>query len=162
MLKTFIAAATLALALATPAFAQSAADPDGVWQDKWGTTFTFQTCGDGTQLCGTLNDIQGDSRTPENLKYVNRQVVQAEQTAPNKWVGQIALNGTKAKAIVEQAASKWPDYFTPWLRRLGPLDEAQFLSIVNAIPADWMTTNQRLFCVRFLVSTCAELRKISP
>lgn len=102
MLKTFIAAATLALALAAPAFAQSAADPDGVWQDKWGTTFTFQTCGDGTQLCGTLNDIQGDSRTPENLKYVNRQVVQAEQTAPNKWVGQIALNGTRAKAIVEQ------------------------------------------------------------
>ncbi|MBD8066339.1 hypothetical protein IC608_12750 [Devosia sp. PTR5] len=101
MFKAF-AATTLALAaFAAPAFAQSA-DPDGVWKDKWGTTFTFQTCGDGTQLCGTLNDIQGDSRTPENLKYVDQQVVKAEQTAPGKWEGSIALNGENAKAIVEQ------------------------------------------------------------
>ena len=81
---------------------QSEASVDGVWQDKWGTTFTFSLCGDGTDLCGTLNDIQGDSRTAENLAYVDQQVVQAEQTAPNKWEGQIALNGGNAKAIVEQ------------------------------------------------------------
>jgi len=102
MLKTFLAATTLALTLAAPAIAQSAAGPDGVWQDKWGTTFTFQTCGDGTQLCGKLLDIQGDSRTPENLKFVNQQVVKADQTAPAKWEGRIALNGGNAKAIVEQ------------------------------------------------------------
>ena len=101
MLKTIVAAAAVAAALIVPATAQSAANPDGVWKDRWGTTFTFQLCGDGTQLCGTLNDIQGDSRTQENLAYVNQQVVQGQQTAPNKWEGQIALNGGKAKAIVE-------------------------------------------------------------
>lgn len=101
MLKTFVAAAAVAAALIVPATAQSAANPDGVWKDRWGTTFTFQLCGDGTQLCGTLNDIQGDSRTEENLAYVNQQVVQGAQTAPNKWEGRIALNGGKAKAIVE-------------------------------------------------------------
>jgi opacity protein-like surface antigen len=101
MLKTFVAAAAVAAALIVPATAQSAAKPDGVWKDRWGTTFTFQLCGDGTQLCGTLNDIQGDSRTEENLAFVNQQVVQGEQTAPNKWEGRIALNGGKAKAIVE-------------------------------------------------------------
>jgi len=101
MLKTLIAAAGVAAALAVPAIGQSAADPGGVWQDRWGTTFTFRLCGDGTQLCGTLNDIQGDSRTQENLAYVNQQVVKAEQTAPGTWEGQIALNGGNAKAIVE-------------------------------------------------------------
>lgn len=101
MLKTFIATATLVAALAVPAFAQSATQPNGTWQDRWGTTFTFKLCGDGTQLCGTLTDIQGKSRTQENLAFVNQQVVRASQTAPNKWEGQIALNGGNAKAIVE-------------------------------------------------------------
>lgn len=101
MLKTLVAAATLAAALVVPALGQSATNPGGVWQDRWGTTFTFKLCGDGTDLCGTLNDIQGDSRTAENLAYVNKQVVKAEQTAPGTWEGQIALNGTNAKAIVE-------------------------------------------------------------
>lgn len=101
MLKTIFAASIAIVALAAPAIAQSASSPDGVWKDRWGTTFTFELCGDGTQLCGTLNDIQGDSRTEENLAYVDQQVVQGTQTAPNTWEGQIALNGGGAKAIVE-------------------------------------------------------------
>lgn len=101
MFKTIVATSIALAALAAPALAQSAAVPGGVWQDRWGTTFTFKACGDGTQLCGTLNDIQGNSRTAENLAYVNTQVVQAEQTAPNTWEGQIALNGDTAKAIVK-------------------------------------------------------------
>lgn len=96
-----LAVTTIALAaLAAPAIAQSAASPNGVWQDRWGTTFTFKVCGDGTKLCGTLNQLKGDSATPENLAFVNEQVVQARQVGPNKWEGQIALNGGGAKAIV--------------------------------------------------------------
>lgn len=102
MFKAITAISFALAALAVPAMAQQTATPDGVWQDRWGTTFTFSLCGDGTDLCGTLNDIQGESRTPENLAYVNEQVVVAEQTAPNRWEGQIALNGGTAKAIVEQ------------------------------------------------------------
>lgn len=101
MLKPFAAAATIAALLAGPVFAQEALSPNGVWQDRWGTTFTFELCGDGTQLCGTLNDIQGDSRTEANLAFVNQQVVQGTQTGPNKWEGDIALDGGGAKAIVE-------------------------------------------------------------
>ena len=99
--KSLMVAAALAVSLAVPVVAQSGATPDGVWRDRWGTTFTFSLCGDGTDLCGTLNDIQGESRTPENLAFVNQQVVRAEQTAPNRWEGRIALNGGNAKAIVE-------------------------------------------------------------
>lgn len=102
MMKTVLASAALVAALTAPAISQDQATPNGVWQDRWGTTFTFELCGDGTQLCGVLNDIQGDSRTPENLAYVNQEVVQAEQVAPNRWEGQIALNGGNAKAIVKQ------------------------------------------------------------
>lgn len=100
MFKTFLAASVAVIALAAPAFAQDAS-PNGVWKDRWGTTFTFELCGDGTQLCGTLNDIQGDSRTEANLAFVNQQVVQGTQTGPNKWEGEIALDGGGAKAIVE-------------------------------------------------------------
>jgi len=74
------------------------------------------------------------------------------------------LSGDKRGAnpldLVEMAAKQWPDYFRPWLQRCTPLDESTFSSIVKAVPADWMTTNQRLFCVRFLVSTGAELKNI--
>ncbi|MCW5719611.1 MAG: hypothetical protein KIS86_00560 [Devosia sp.] len=102
MFKT-VAAASIALAfLAAPVLAQSANGPDGVWQDQWGTTFTFSTCGDGTQLCGVLNDVQGNSRTEENLAFVDHQVVTAEQVAPSHWEGQIAMSGGSAKAIVKQ------------------------------------------------------------
>jgi hypothetical protein len=102
MLKAFMATSIALAALAAPALAQSAANPDGVWKDQWGTTFTFSTCGDGTQLCGVLNDVQGNSRTEENLAFIDTQVVTAEQTAANKWEGQIAMGGGTAKAIVEQ------------------------------------------------------------
>ena len=102
MIKALMATSIALAALAAPALAQSAASPDGVWQDKWGTTFTFSTCGDGTQLCGVLNDVQGNSRTDENLAFIDTQVVTAAQTSANKWEGQIAMGGGTAKAIVEQ------------------------------------------------------------
>jgi hypothetical protein len=94
------AAAALSVLMVAPAVGQDL-NPNGVWEDRWGTTFTFELCGDGTQLCGVLNDIQGDSRIAENLAYVNQQVVQADVVGPHKWEGTIALNGGKATAIVE-------------------------------------------------------------
>lgn len=101
MMKSLMAAATLAAFLAAPAFGQDM-NPNGTWVDRWGTSFTFQLCGDGTQLCGVLNDIQGDSRTEENLQFVGQEVVQGNLVGPNKWEGSIALNGGNAKATVEQ------------------------------------------------------------
>lgn len=103
MIRTIAAAAALLAALAAPALAQDM-DPNGTWVDRWGTSFTFELCGDGTQLCGVLNDIQGDSRTEENLQFVNQQVVQGDMVGPNKWQGAIALNGGNATATVEMTA----------------------------------------------------------
>lgn len=97
--KTFLIAGALLGALAMPTMAH-AADIDGTWVDAEGTSFTFSTCGDGTALCGVLNDIQGASRTEENLALVNQEVVQAEQTAENRWEGTINYGGRQAAAKV--------------------------------------------------------------
>lgn len=97
--RLILAAGALLGALAMPAIA-SAADINGTWVDAEGTSFTFNTCGDGTALCGVLNDIQGASRTPENLAFVNQEVVQADQTAPGKWEGSINYGGRQAAAKV--------------------------------------------------------------
>lgn len=91
-------------ALATGAFAQEA-NVEGTWKDSYGTSFQMQMCGDGTELCATLTDIQGDSRTEENLKLINSQVMQGEQVAPNEWEGTIMLNGTENKGKVTQVSA---------------------------------------------------------
>lgn len=101
--KLFLAAGALLGALAMPAFAQDA-DINGTWVDAEGTSFTFSLCGDGTALCGVLNDIQGASRTEENLALVNTEVVQAEQTAPGRWEGTINYGGRSAGAKVTLVA----------------------------------------------------------
>ncbi len=101
--KTILVAGALLGALALPVAAQDASI-NGTWVDAEGTSFTFRLCGDGTELCGVLNDIQGASRTPENLQFVNQQVVVAEQTAPGKWEGTIKYGGTSAGAKVTLVA----------------------------------------------------------
>lgn len=97
--KTFLIAGALLGAMALPAFAQEA-NINGTWIDAEGTSFTFKLCGDGTDLCGVLNDIQGASRTAENLAFVDQEVVQAEQTAPGRWEGTINYGGRQAGAKV--------------------------------------------------------------
>ncbi len=102
ILATIFAALAL---LAAPSLAQEqVASPEGTWIDAEGTSFTFSLCGDGTDLCGVLNDIQGASRTPENLAYVNQEVVVAEQTAPGRWEGTINYGGRSAGAKVTLVA----------------------------------------------------------
>ena len=60
----------------------------------------FPLCGDGTDLCGILVNLEGESATEENLAFVGRQVMQAEQVAPNQWKGELAAGGISAEATV--------------------------------------------------------------
>lgn len=102
-LKTTFAIALLFGAVSMPTMAQEATtDPSGTFVDKWGTTFTFSLCGDGTDLCGTLDVLKGDSATEENLAYVGTQVMQAQQTEPNTWKGALEAGGLSAEATVTQ------------------------------------------------------------
>ena len=95
-------ALSCALALTVlPSFAQSVT-PEGDWRDRYGTSFEFSLCGDGTSLCGVLTDVQGKSRTEDNLAFVNQQVVRAEQVADNEWKGTVIYDGAQAAATVKQ------------------------------------------------------------
>lgn len=78
--------------------------PVGDWRDEFGTTLRLTLCGDGTQLCGVLLDVQGESRTDENLVYVNQQIMQADKAAPNKWQGTVIYNGGEASSTITQVA----------------------------------------------------------
>ena len=86
----------------TPSFADSAKVPTGQFKDSYGTAFKFSACGGGTDLCGVLLDIQGQSRTKENLALVDKQVMQAEKVSDNQWKGTVRLNGAEAEATITQ------------------------------------------------------------
>jgi hypothetical protein len=119
ILKTTFAATLFCAASSLPALAQDQAapaveaeasteaetgtlDPNGTFVDEYGTSFTFALCGDGTALCGVLNTLKGESATEENLAYVGKQVMQAEQSAPNEWQGSLSAGGLSAEATVIQ------------------------------------------------------------
>lgn len=107
----------LSAALAVPSFAQEAetapaaeaaataeaASPEGSFVDEYGTSFTFSLCGEsGTDLCGVLTNLEGESATEENLAFVGKQVMKAPQTAPNEWKGSLTAGGISADATVTQ------------------------------------------------------------
>jgi hypothetical protein len=78
-------------------------DPSGRFVDEFGSSFEFTLCGEsGTNLCAVLSNLEGNSATDENLAFVGKQVIQAEQTAPNEWKGVIAAGGMSADATITQ------------------------------------------------------------
>jgi uncharacterized protein (DUF2147 family) len=102
--KYLFAIGALCAGLAAPVLAQDAApNPAGTFMDEYGTTFTFSLCGEsGTDLCGTLDVLKGESATEENLAFVGTQIMQAQQSAPNQWKGSISAGGLSADATVTQ------------------------------------------------------------
>jgi len=97
--KTTLAIGVLCAATAIPVFAATAT-PNGVFVDSYGTSFQFSLCGDGTSLCGVLTNLEGESATEENLAFVGKQVMQAEQVAENEWKGALNAGGISAEATV--------------------------------------------------------------
>ena len=95
-----LAIGALCAATAIPVFAATTAVPSGTFVDSWGTSFKFSPCGDGTDLCGVLTNLEGKSATEQNLAFVGKQVMRAEQVAPNKWKGQLSAGGISAEATV--------------------------------------------------------------
>ena len=98
-IQKILAIGAICVATAIPVFAASAA-PTGTFVDKYGTSFKFSLCGDGTALCGVLTNLEGKSATEENLAYVGKQVMQAQQVAPNEWKGSLEAGGISAQATV--------------------------------------------------------------
>lgn len=102
-IKALGAVAVALAGISLPVLAQDAPlDPSGAFADEFGTTFTFELCGSGTDLCGTLDVLKGESATEENLAYVGTMVMQAQQTEANTWKGAIQAGDLSAEATVRQ------------------------------------------------------------
>jgi len=107
-MKKFLAVLGVAITLGSAGAVvaqENALDPNGTFVDQWGTTFTFSLCGSGTDLCGRLDVLKGDSATEENLAYVGSQVMQAAATEPNVWKGALDAGGLSAEATVTQTGA---------------------------------------------------------
>ncbi|WP_193337627.1 hypothetical protein [Devosia beringensis] len=100
ILKTTFAVTALCASLAAPAVFAQEAIPTGVFVDEWGTSFEFQACGDGTTLCAVLTNLEGESATEDNLAFVGKQVIEAEQVAENEWQGELVAGGLSAAATI--------------------------------------------------------------
>lgn len=98
-IQKIIAIGAVCAAVAVPVFAATGS-PNGTFVDSYGTSFQFSLCGDGTALCGVLTNLEGASATEENLAFVGKQVMQAEQVAPNEWKGALSAGGISAEATV--------------------------------------------------------------
>jgi hypothetical protein len=86
-----------------PTFGQDTptTDPTGSFVDSFGTSFDFSLCGEtGTDLCGILTNLEGESATEENLAFVGKQVMQAASSAPNQWKGALDAGGMSAEATI--------------------------------------------------------------
>lgn len=104
--KITFAIGVLCAGAALPTLAQDAAVPNGKFIDQFGTSFEFTLCGEsGTDLCGVLTNLEGQSATPENLAFVGKQVMKAEQVAPGQWKGSLAAGGMSAEATITQVSA---------------------------------------------------------
>jgi len=99
-----LAAALTFAAVSAVASTANAADlnPVGTWQSTTGESrFAVSYCGDGNQLCAKLTWLREDARTPENLAYLNKYVVQgAIETAANRWKGIVNYAGETVSGSV--------------------------------------------------------------
>lgn len=102
-MRAVVALSTLAL-FSIPTVAAETT-PNGSWRDSFGTTLEISLCGDGSQLCGVLIDVQGESRTKENLAFVNEQIMKAEQSAANEWKGAVMFGGSEAQSTITQVGA---------------------------------------------------------
>ena len=115
LLKTFAIAATAFAISAIPAFTApvragqipASVTPAGQWETAGGESrYDIQFCGDGTQICATLTWLRDDVRTPENLAYLNKMVVQgAKKTGPVKWQGNVVYQGATYSGSVTMLGS---------------------------------------------------------
>jgi uncharacterized protein (DUF2147 family) len=86
-----LAAAALALGLATAPVLALAADPTGTWQaDDGKSRYTVSYCGDDT-VCARLIWLR--DKDDENRQYLNQVIVQGAQSSENKWTGTVKQGG---------------------------------------------------------------------
>ncbi len=134
ILTNHFAIGLLCVATAMPSYAQDApaaeaasrcqaVDPSGSFVDEFGTSFEFSLCGDsGTDLCGVLTTLKGESATEENLAFVGKQVMQAKQIRAQPVEGLAGGRGDQCRGHRHPDRSR--HHRNPGLPRGGPVPDA--------------------------------------
>ncbi len=68
--------------------------------------------------------------------------------------------GPSPLELLRRSIAEYPQFFRPGLAKLSRLDEGNILEIVNRIPADWMTSQQRDFATALMRYNLEQLRKL--
>lgn len=94
-MKNVMTAAVLALGLASLAAPALAASPIGTWETSSGESrYKVVACGDNGEICAKLIWLRKDARTPDNLAYLNKWVVNgARPVNDNSWKGTVRFDG---------------------------------------------------------------------
>lgn len=83
-----------ALGLSSAAHTQEASSPVGLWESVTGDSrYEVRPCGGENRLCAKLTWLRSDARTPENLAYLNKNIINAVQVEDNKWRGTLKFDG---------------------------------------------------------------------
>lgn len=68
--------------------------------------------------------------------------------------------GENPLALALKAAADYPNYFKPWLARLGELQMGDFCGILECVPIEWMSDLAKQFSVALISETVAKLKTI--
>ncbi len=68
--------------------------------------------------------------------------------------------GENPLALAIKSAMEYPNYFRPWLERLGRLRIEDLDSIVARVPAEWMSGEARQFCIKLMSLTIERLKAV--
>ena len=107
-LLRILLACGLAGAASMPAFAFQS--PVGTWEiEMRDSRYDVVMCGDdGMSLCGTLIWLGNGADSPENLPYLNTQLIDhAVPTGPNEWKGALHIYGQTAQGTITQVDDNW-------------------------------------------------------
>lgn len=94
--------------MVAPSAAQSTKDVEGVWVADGGyATFTARLCGDGNQVCATLDALSNDTVAPILEPFVGQEVItNAQSISGTMWQVNPVFGSDTAKGIITLIEAK--------------------------------------------------------
>ena len=126
--------------------------------DRW-TGMLAPTFDHASSLGRELLD-EGAGKSRKRLLAEKRVPAYAEKAAGAIYWDASDRRGLSPLELVRRAVPAYTDLFKTALLKLGKLDRGLFQSILDRVPADWMSSLAREFTIAFVCYNMEELRKI--
>jgi HipA-like C-terminal domain len=126
--------------------------------DRW-TGMLAPTFDHASSLGRELLD-EGPGKSRKRLLSEKRIPYYAEKAAGAIYWESTDRRGLSPLELVRRAAPMYPDLFKPAFRKREKLDAGMLSTLLDRVPADWMSGLAREFVIAFVCYTIEELRKI--